>query len=132
MSTKEHQEKMLEELKAIRELLTPKPAPAPAAPVKKTFMQEFMDFLNKYGVIGLAIAVIIGSAAGKLVSALVSDLLMPIVAVVIPGGDWRTIVTYVGPIKFLFGDFLGALVDFIIIALIVFFMMKQLSKTGLK
>jgi large conductance mechanosensitive channel len=132
MSTKEHQEKMLEELKAIRELLTPKPAPPAAALAKKTFMQEFMDFLNKYGVVGLAIAVIIGGAAGKLVTALVSDLLMPIVAVIIPGGEWRTIVTYVGPIKFLFGDFLGALVDFIIIALIVFLLMKQLSKTALK
>jgi large conductance mechanosensitive channel len=132
MSAKEQQEKMLEELKAIRELLTPKPAPAPVAPVKKTFMQEFMDFLNKYGVIGLAIAVIIGGAAGKLVTALVNDLLMPIVAVVIPGGDWRTIVTYIGPIKFLFGDFIGALIDFIIIALIVFLMMKQLSKSVLK
>jgi len=132
MSTKEHQDKVVEELKAIRELLTPKPAPPATAPVKKTFMQEFTDFLNKYGVIGLAIAVIIGGAAGKLVTALVSDLLMPIVAVVIPGGEWRTIVTQVGPIQFLFGDFIGALVDFIIIALIVFLLMKQISKTALK
>jgi large conductance mechanosensitive channel len=84
-----------------------------------------MDFLNKYGVIGLAIAFIIGGAAGKLVTALVSDLLMPILAIVIPGGDWRTAVTYVGPIKFLLGDFVGALVDFIIIALIVFLLMRQ-------
>ncbi|MCX6649287.1 MAG: MscL family protein [Candidatus Bathyarchaeota archaeon] len=132
MSTKEHQEKMVEELKAIRELLTPKPAAAPAAPVKKTFGQEFMDFLNKYGVIGLAIAFIIGGAAGRLVTALVSDLLMPIIGVVVPNGDWRTTVTQVGPIKFLLGDFLGTLVDFIVIALIVFMLMKQISKTGLK
>lgn len=132
MSAKEQQEKMIEELRAIRGLLTPKPAPAPAAPLKRTFSQEFMDFLNKYGVIGLAVAFIIGGAAGKLVTALVNDLLMPIVGVFIPGGEWRTAVTEILGIRFLLGDFLGALVDFIIIALIVFLLMRQLSKTGLK
>ena len=132
MSTKEHQEKMIEELKGIRELLTPKPAAAAPPPPKKTFSQEFMDFLNKYGVIGLAVAFIIGGAAGRLVTALVNDLLMPIIAVIIPNGDWRTTVTLVGPIKFLLGDFVGTLVDFVVIALIVFLLMKQLSKTGLK
>jgi len=40
---------MLEELKKVRELLEPKPAPPPPPQTKKTFMQEFMDFLNKYG-----------------------------------------------------------------------------------
>jgi large conductance mechanosensitive channel len=132
MSAKEHQEKMIEELKAIKELLTPKLAAAPPPPAKKTFSEEFMDFLNKYGVIGLAVAFIIGGAAGRLVTALVNDLLMPIIAVIIPNGEWRTAVTLVGPIKFLFGDFLGVLVDFVIIALVVFLVMKQISKTGLK
>jgi large conductance mechanosensitive channel len=123
---------MLERLTEIKALLTPKPAPPPAAPVKKTFSEEFMDFLNKYGVVGLAIAFIIGGAAGRLVTALVADLLMPIIAVVIPGGDWRTTVFNAGPIKFLLGDFVGALIDFIIIALVVFLLSKQLSKTKLK
>lgn len=122
---------MIEELKAIKELLTPKTVAAPPPPAKKT-SEEFMDFLNKYGVIGLAVAFIIGGAAGRLVTALVNDLLMPIIAVVIPNGEWRTAVTLVGPIKFLFGDFLGVLVDFVIIALVVFLVMKQISKTGLK
>ncbi|MBM3292416.1 MscL family protein [Candidatus Bathyarchaeota archaeon] len=95
-------------------------------------MDEFFEFLNKYGVIGLAIGVIIGSAAGKLVSALVADILMPIIAVIIPGGEWRKAELVVGPIKFLIGDFVGALIDFLIIAIVVFIMMKQLSKTKLK
>jgi large conductance mechanosensitive channel len=135
MSSKEYQEKMIEELKAIRDILTPKPAPPPPSsppPTKKTFGEEFMEFLNKYGVIGLAIAFIIGGAAGRLVTALVNDLLMPVIAVIIPGGEWRTTVFTVGPIKFLLGDFVGTLIDFIIIALIVFILMKQLAKTGLK
>lgn len=123
---------MLERLTEIKELLTPKPSPPPAPPAKKSFSEEFMEFLNKYGVIGLAIAFIIGGAAGRLVTALVNDLLMPIVAVIVPGGEWRTTVLQVGPVKFLLGDFVGALIDFIIIALVVFLLSKQLAKTKLK
>ena len=132
LSDRETQEKMLERLSEIKELLTPKPPSPPPPPAKKTFSEEFMEFLNKYGVIGLAIAFIIGGAAGRLITALVDDLLMPIIAVMIPGGEWRTTVFYVGPIKFLLGDFLGALIDFIIIALVVFLLSKQLAKTKLK
>ena len=123
---------MLQRLTEIKELLTPKPAPPPPPPVKKTFSEEFIDFLNKYGVVGLAIAFIIGGAAGALISALVNDLLMPIIGVLIPGGEWRTTVFLVGPIKFLLGDFAGAMINFIIIALVVFLLSKQLSKTKLK
>ena len=132
MSKKQTEDQMLERLTEIKELLTPKPAPPPPPPAKKTFSEEFMDFLNKYGVVGLAIAFIIGGAAGALVTALVNDLLMPIIGVIIPGGEWRTTIFYVGPIKFLLGDFAGVLINFIIIALIVFLLAKQLSKTKLK
>ena len=132
MSTTQNEEKMLEQLTQIKELLTPKPAPPTPPPAKKTFSEEFMEFLNKYGVIGLAIAFIIGGAAGRLITALVNDLLMPIIGIIVPGGEWRTSVFQVGPIKFLLGDFVGALIDFIIIALVVFLLSKQLSKTKLK
>ena len=132
MSSKEYQEKMLMELKSIRELLTPKPAAPPPPPAKKTFGEEFMDFLNKYGVIGLAVAFIIGGAAGRLVTALVNDLIMPPIGAIIPSGEWRELVIQVGNIAFKIGDFVGALVDFIIIALIVFLVMRQISKTSLK
>ncbi len=91
-----------------------------------------MAFLNKYGVIGLAIAFIIGGAAGKLVSALVSDLLMPVLAFFIPGGAWREAVLAIGPIQLSIGHFVGAMIDFLVIALVVFVLMKQLQKTGLK
>jgi len=122
------EEKMLEELRKIREAVEPKPAPPPP----KGFREEFMAFLNKYGVIGLAIAFIIGAAAGRLVTALVSDILMPIITFFIPGGGWRGAVWEIGPIKLAVGDFAGTLIDFLIIALIVFIVMKQLAKTGLK
>ena len=132
--SKEINEKMLEELQKIREAVQPKPpAPAPPAPpAPKGFVAQFMVFLNKYGVVGLAVAVIIGGAAGALVSALVSDILMPIVTFFIPGGAWRTATLSLGPIVLGIGDFIGKLIDFIIISVVVYFIMKQLSKTGLK
>ncbi len=133
VSSDEIQRNMLEELKKIRTAVEPKPAPPPAPPVApKGFTQEFMAFLNKYGVVGLAIAVIIGGAAGRLVSALVADILMPIITFFIPGGAWRTAILAIGPIQLAIGDFIGVLIDFTIIALVVFFVMKQISKTGLK
>ena len=126
------QQKMLEELRKIRELLEPKPAPPPPPAVKKTFSQEFMDFLNKYGVIGLAVAFIIGGAAGTLICSIVNDLLMPLINPLLQGGEWQKAEMVLGPVRLLVGHFVGALINFIIIALVVFVLMKQLSKTGLK
>ena len=94
----------------------------------KGFVDEFMEFLMKYQVIGLAVAVIIGTAATKMVTAMVTDIIMPIIAVLVPGGDWRTAVLEIGPMKFLVGDFVGALIDFVIVALVVFLIVKFIMK----
>jgi len=95
---------------------------------KKGFIQEFMDFLIKYQVIGLAVAFIIGAAATKMVTACVADIIMPVIAVLIPGADWRTQVLELGPVKLLIGDFIGAIIDFAIIALVVFIVVKYMMK----
>ena len=92
------------------------------------FNKEFMDFLQKYQVIGLAVAFVIGTAASKLVTSTVTDVIMPIIAVIVPGGDWRLSVLQIGPIKFLVGDFVGALIDFFIIALVIFIVVKYIMK----
>jgi large conductance mechanosensitive channel len=65
---------------------------------KKGLIQEFMDFLMKYQVIGLAVAFIIGAAATKMVTACVTDIIMPIIVVLIPGGDWRASVLQLGQV----------------------------------
>ncbi|MFZ2455821.1 MAG: MscL family protein [Candidatus Altiarchaeia archaeon] len=93
-----------------------------------SMLSEFMEFLKKYQVLGLAVAFIIGGAASKLVTAMVNDLIMPLVGLFVPGGDWRTIVFPVGSAKFLVGDFLGAIVDFVIIAAVVFTIVKFIMK----
>jgi large conductance mechanosensitive channel len=95
---------------------------------KKGIVGEFMEFLMKYQVIGLAVAFIIGAAATKMVTAAVNDIIMPVIAVLIPGGDWKKTELMLGPIKFLVGDFAGAIIDFIIIALVVFLIVKFMMK----
>lgn len=123
------EEKMLEELVKIREALTAKPAPPPEP---KGVWEQFIDFINKYGVMGLAIGFIIGSASKDLVNALVADILMPVITFFIPGGTWREATVTLGPIVLSLGHFAGALLDFLIIALIVFWLMKALKRTNLK
>lgn len=85
---------------------------------------EFMKFLKEYGVIGLAIGVIIGSKAGELVKSIVDGLLMPIIGLVLPSGDWQQLV--VGP--FQIGIVLAALINFVVVAFIVFMFAKQVLK----
>ncbi len=91
-------------------------------------LKEFGAFLKQYGVIGLAIAVIIGGKANDLVKAVTDGLLMPIVAAAIPGGEWRTATVNVGPVKFLLGPVLGAALDFVIVAFLVFWFSKLVLK----
>ena len=90
--------------------------------------QEFKAFLLKNNVMSLAVAFIMGAAVGKLVSALVTDLVMPVVGMLSAGGEWRKIAFEVGGAKFLVGDFLGAALDFAVIALVVFLITKSLLK----
>ena len=90
--------------------------------------REFKQFLVKENVLALAIAVVIGAAMGKLVTALVNDFIMPIVAAVTPAGNWRAYTLEVGPVSFLVGDFIGALIDFIIVAFVVWRISKAFMR----
>jgi large conductance mechanosensitive channel len=103
-------------------------------PRKQSFAQEFMAFLKNFGIIGLAIAFIIGAAASKLVTALVNDLINPIVGLALPSGDLKSLQKEVinnasGAISvFKYGDFIANVIDFTIIAVIVFILYKILSR----
>jgi len=118
------EDRILEELKRIRELLEPKPAPPP----KKGLWNEFMDFLSKYKVMGLAVAFIMGIYLGALVKALVDDLIMPIVTLAMPDVEWENML--VGPFRV--GHFIGALITFLIIALVIFILVKITKKWGIE
>ncbi len=89
---------------------------------------EFKAFLMKHNVVGLAVAVVIGGAVGKLVTALVADIIMPFVGLVTPEGNWREAVITIGKLKLAVGDFVGAFIDFVIIAAVVFLIVKTALK----
>ena len=92
--------------------------------MKKTVI-EFRAFLLKQNAVALAIGVIIGAAIGKVVSGIVDDILMPIIGVVLPGGEWRTAqITLSGNNAIKYGDLIGRLVDFAFVAAVVFFLTK--------
>jgi large conductance mechanosensitive channel len=101
-------------------------------PAKKSFIQEFMEFLNKFSVIGLAIAFVIGQAASKLISAFVNDMITPLIGLLTPGvGDLNKVQFAIGNSTFSIGDLVANVINFLIIALVVFLAYKQLSKVGL-
>ena len=90
--------------------------------------REFKAFLLKENVLALAIAVVIGAALGKVVTAVVDDFIMPVVAVVTPGGNWRAAVVEVGRVQFLVGDFFSHLLNFLIVGFVVWRISKALIK----
>lgn len=97
-------------------------------------VKDFMAFLKQYGVIGLAIAVVIGGKVNTLVTAFVDGLVMPLVGLATPGGDWRAMSIFLSSdtsetapaIKI--GLILGALLDFVIVAFIVFWFAKRVLR----
>jgi large conductance mechanosensitive channel len=87
-------------------------------------LKEFQEFLKEYKVIGLAVAFIMGAAATTLVQSIVNNVIMPLITPFIPKGSWETATFSIGPIVIGWGAFLGALINFIIIAFVVFMIAK--------
>jgi large conductance mechanosensitive channel len=110
-------DEQLEELRKIRELLTPAPTP----PAPKGTQAEFKAFLSEYHVLALAVAFILGLYLGAVVKALVTDMILPIVALALPPGT--DVNNYkAGP--FGVGDFANAVLTFLIVALVIFLLVK--------
>jgi large conductance mechanosensitive channel len=84
-------------------------------------LKGFRDFLMRGNVVDLAVAVIIGGAFGAVVTALVKDLITPLVAALFGKPDFSAIVFVVNGSKFLVGDFLNALVAFLMVATAIYF-----------
>ena len=112
------------------------PVTSPIKEKTKGFTQEFIFFLKTFGIIGLAIAFIIGQAASALVTAFVNDIIDPLIGIFLPGGNLSGLSVQVPNLygdatsEFLYGDLIANIIDFIVIALIVFILYKQLSKRG--
>jgi large conductance mechanosensitive channel len=99
---------------------------------------EFRGFITKTNALALAVGVIIGAAVGNVVSGLAADILMPVIGLLLPGGDWRqaklvlkTATDAAGKTTesaILYGHFLGTVLDFLIVSLVVFLIIKALVK----
>jgi len=118
-------DEILAELKKISAALEKAPPPVPP----KGFVNEFKDFLSKYKIFGLAVAFILALYAGILVQALVKDFIIPLLGLVIPGmADLATYTVMVLSQVFGIGDFLVALITFVVVALVVFIVVKVAKK----
>ncbi len=91
-------------------------------------LKEFLAFLKEYGVIGLAIAVILGLKLNDLIKSVVDHLLMPLIGILVPGGEWRELGFTVAGARFGVGPVLGSLLDFLIVAGLVFIIAKVVLK----
>jgi large conductance mechanosensitive channel len=99
--------------------------------------QDFKQFAFKGNVVDLAVGVVIGAAFGKIVSALVADFIMPVVALAMPAGDWRENVivlrqgeTAKDTVALKYGDFLGTTLDFLIVAIVLFVLVSKVIKAA--
>lgn len=91
-------------------------------------VKGFLNFVRKQGVVGLAIGFVLGGSIQKVVSALVTDIINPVVGILIGrAGDLKSFVFRVGPINIMWGDFVSVLIDFLIIALVVYLGFKMLG-----
>ena len=94
----------------------------------KGFVEDFKAFAMKGNVIDLAIAVVIGAAFGKIISALVDNIITPIVGMLMGGVDFASLAWLVGDASLGYGAFIQASIDFIIVALVLFVIIKAVAK----
>ncbi len=95
---------------------------------EKKVANEFKEFISKGNIVDMAVGVIIGSAFGKIVTSLVNDIFMPLIGIIIGGLDFSKLTLTVGDAVIAYGTFIQNIVDFLIIAICIFIMIKVLAK----
>lgn len=93
-----------------------------------TILREFRDFINRGNVIDLAVGIVIGAAFTAIVNSLVDDLLMPVIGVLSGGIDFTGLAVTVGEATIAYGNFIQAVINFLIIAAAVFFMVRVINR----
>jgi large conductance mechanosensitive channel len=91
-------------------------------------LKEFREFVMRGNVLDLAIGVIIGGAFGKIVGSLVNDILMPIIGLLLGGVDFSGLALKIGEASVNWGLFIQAIIDFLIIALVIFLIVKAANR----
>jgi large conductance mechanosensitive channel len=91
-------------------------------------MKGFLNFIREQGVVGLAVGFILGGAVSKVVSALVTDIINPVLGLALgAAGDLKTAAINIGSAKILYGDLISVIIDFIVIAFVVYFGVKMIG-----
>ena len=88
-------------------------------------LKEFKEFLSRGNVIDLAVAVIIGGAFGAIVKSLVADIIMPLIGVLMGGTDLTALTIEVGEVVVTYGNFLQAIINFVVIAFVIFLFIRS-------
>ncbi|NLW91330.1 MAG: large-conductance mechanosensitive channel protein MscL [Syntrophomonadaceae bacterium] len=94
--------------------------------------QEFKDFAVKGNALDLAVGVIIGAAFGKIVASLVADLIMPLIGLLLGGLDFKALSVNIGNAKITYGIFIQNVVDFFIIAFVIFLIVRAINRMSRK
>ena len=93
---------------------------------KKDFWSDFRQFLKQYSVIGLAIGVVMGTAINSLVQAFVQGIVTPFIGLLVPNEKFQNLIVHVRGVEFKFGDVISATLHFVIIALLIYIVVKKL------
>jgi large conductance mechanosensitive channel len=91
-------------------------------------LKEFRDFAMRGNVMDLAVAVIIGGAFGKIIASLVNDILMPLIGLLLGGLNFSELSATVNGVDITYGLFIQAIVDFIIVAFVIFMLVRTMNK----
>lgn len=94
----------------------------------KSFAKEFKQFALQGNVLDLAIGVIVGAAFGKIVTSLVNDIIMPMVGIILGGYDFKTLSYTVGKSVIMYGAFIQNIIDFVIVALVIFLSIRMINR----
>lgn len=92
-----------------------------------SWLKEFREFAIKGSVVDLAVGVIIGTAFGKIVSSLVADIIMPVIGILIGGINYEDLILEIGDAQVTYGKFIQNLIDFVVIAFVIFLMVKVIN-----
>lgn len=90
-------------------------------------MKGFIDFVREQGVVGLAVGFILGGAVSKVVSSLVEDIINPILGIILGAADLSSMVIPIGKGEIFLGNFISIVIDFLVIALVVYYGVRALK-----
>ncbi|MCL4803728.1 MAG: large conductance mechanosensitive channel protein MscL [Anaerolineae bacterium] len=95
-------------------------------------IKEFKEFILRGNVMDLAVAVIIGGAFTAIVNSLVNDIIMPVIGVLLGGVDFSSLAVQVGDATITYGNFIQAIINFLLIALVLFLLIRTMNNLSRK